>query len=108
MEPAIAAADPAVRWPQHRFGVAAGRIPASILRARHARPRPSGDQVQARLKRRQPPCHSRASGNPDDAARSCGPAWIPACAGMTRAGMTRATLVALGLLLTAILSAHPA
>ena len=56
-----------------------------ILRARHARRGPAGDEMQIELRNRHQRCHSRASGNRECTTRSPGAAWIPACAGMTRA-----------------------
>ncbi len=50
LEPAIAPADPALRRPHDRLGLAAGRLSASDDRTRHARPRPARNQMQAAMK----------------------------------------------------------
>ena len=49
LEPPAPPADPADRRARHGLRLAAGRLPASGVRARHARPRPAGDQMQAQL-----------------------------------------------------------
>src|ERR1700736_845445 len=52
LEPAAAPAYSVGRRPHHRVGVAAGRIPASILRARHIGFRSSRDQMPAQMTER--------------------------------------------------------
>ena len=54
LELAIAAADPAVRRPQHRVRLAAGGLSASGLRTRYARPRPPGNEMQIQMTKQCP------------------------------------------------------
>ena len=49
MEPSASPADPLDRRTRHGLRFAAGRLSSSGLRARHARPRPAGDEMQAQV-----------------------------------------------------------
>src|ERR1700722_6801140 len=53
LEPAIAPAYFARRWPDDRFGLAAGRFSASNIGTRYARLRRTGNEIQNEMSRRE-------------------------------------------------------
>ena len=61
LEPAVAPADPARRRPHDRLGLAAGRLSAPDLRARHARLRQAGNQMQTAMTMMKSRCAHLAS-----------------------------------------------